>query len=118
MIYVASPYYHPEAKVREHRAKLVTNFVYHALKEKYVVFSPIMYLHDLAVARDLPKDAEFWKGFNVSMIRRAEGMFVLRMIGWETSRGVQHEISLAREINLPITWVDFSNEAFPEGCSI
>jgi hypothetical protein len=114
MIYVASPYTHDSLAVREHRYLLAESYVLSALREGFAAFSPIYYCHKLAVKFDLPGNANFWKKFNNNMMRRADYVHVLQLVGWRESRGVQYELMMAQELGIPIIYVEFHNENFPQ----
>lgn len=118
MEYVASPYTHPDPRVREHRFLTAKRFIVAALNQGMTPFSPIVYLHEIAKEHDLPKDADYWKKFNNQVMRRCESIFVLKMIGWQQSHGVQYEIMMAQELGLKFIWADYTDEVFPEGCSL
>ena len=117
MLYVASPYSHKSKKVEEHRFYMAEFYVASAMLAGEAVFSPIVYCHALALKYTLPGDANYWKKFNNNMMRRAEGIHVLQMIGWRESKGVQYELMMAEELGLPITYVEMREE-FPEGITL
>jgi hypothetical protein len=66
------------------------------------VFSPIVYCHPFAVANKMPVDAEYWMKFNMAFLRKAEALFVLRIQGWEKSKGLQIEMNVAKMLDIPI----------------
>lgn len=106
MIYVASPYSHPDFLIRKSRFLIVEQFVAHCLINlQTAVFSPIVYWHKIAVDYDIPSDAQTWLPFNTNMIRRSESMFVLKLEGWQESKGVKLEMNFAKMLNIPT--VDF-----------
>lgn len=110
MIYIASPYSSglegPAAKRMEEKRYLeVLTFVTLLLTtSKLPVFSPIVYLHPIAVANEgkLGTDARFWAKFNTAFLRKSEAMFVLQLPGWQQSRGVKAEIAMAQLLDIPI----------------
>lgn len=118
MIYVASPYSHKEKRVREHRFLMAEWYVATAMKQQLKVFSPIVYAHALAERYQLPTDAQYWKNFNNAMMRRAEYLNVLDLVGWRESKGVQYELMMAEELGIPIIHVQFPTEKFPEGVEL
>lgn len=115
MIYVASPYTHKDPLVEEHRYLMAETYVVAALKQRIVAFSPIYYCHRLALKFNLPGDAMFWKSFNNTMMRRADAVHVLQLVGWRESKGVQYELMMAQEIGIPVITVEFTDENFPHG---
>lgn len=107
MIYLASPYSHPERHVEVARFKSARQCAAHLTFIRGLdVFSPIVYGHELAVAFDLPTSASVWHRFNTSMLRLATEMYVLKIGGWDTSLGVAEELSQARSLYVPIRYVD------------
>lgn len=115
MIYIASPYSHRDPAIREHRFQMVEKYIVSELRQKMVAFSPIVYAHKMAVEFGLPTDAEYWKGFNNSIIRLCASVTVLRLIGWDKSLGVEYEMQLARELRIPVFFADIEGEVVPNG---
>lgn len=113
MIYVASPYSHKNKIVEEHRFYMAEAYVYTAMKAGWPAFSPIMYCHNLARKFDLPGDANFWKKFNNSMMRKADAVHVLQIMGWRESKGVQYELMMAEELGIPVISVEMREELPP-----
>jgi len=115
MIYVASPYSHKNPIVEDHRFTMAEEYVAACFRQRLVAFSPIYYCHPLSRKLKLPGDYKFWKDFNNTMMRRAEQIHVLQLIGWRESRGVQYELNMAQELCIEIIYVEYTNEPFPEG---
>lgn len=70
------------------------------------VFSPIAYAHPYVVPFSLGTDAKHWHEFNMPFLRRADAVFVLQLTGWEDSAGMKVELSLARQLCIPIIQYD------------
>lgn len=70
------------------------------------VFSPIAYAHPYVVPFSLGTDAKHWHEFNMPFLRRADAVFVLQLAGWEDSAGMKVELSLARQLCIPIIQYD------------
>jgi len=95
MIYLASPYSHPDPLVREARfdgACRATADLVHAGR---AVFSPIVHGHPL-VRFGLPTDWAFWQRFDTEHLWRCDEVLVLQIDGWRESEGVRAEVELAR----------------------
>lgn len=105
MIYLASPYSHPIQRFRDARYLAVERFVAERFG-KQIIFSPILYTHNMAKAHVLPTDAESWRFFNDQMMHLATVMWVLKLHAWQESLGVQHEIAYAKDIGLPIEYIE------------
>ena len=108
MIYVASPYSHPNVSVRQKRYEDVTEFTMGLIKNKVAAFSPIMYLHYAAQQYQMPYDAEWWKEFNRRFIINADYIHVLMLDGWKESLGVKQEILLANELGINVSYSEMS----------
>ena len=106
MIYLASPYTHSDPTIMELRFVHVMK----VLAEKYLrngvpAYSPIVHYHDLAKIYDLPKSHEFWLMHDRAMIDVCSEVHVVRLEGWEQSKGVAAEIAYSNEIGKPIIYV-------------
>ena len=103
MIYLASPYSHDDPAVRLERFEAVCRFAAGLMRSGLVVFSPIAHTHPIAISEDgLPKGWEFWERFDREFLEAADSMVVLMLDGWEESVGVQAEILIAEELELPV----------------
>lgn len=109
MIYLASPYSHPDPVIKKTRFLLVEQCTAGLINQGYLVWSPIVHCYEMALKFQLPDHADFWKQYNFDFIRRCDAMFVLQIEGWQESKGVQMELHLAKEIILPVRFVN------PEG---
>lgn len=110
MIYLASPYTAPTAEGREENFRLAQRATALLIKKGLAVYSPIVHCHDMAERFSFPTDYLFWLKYNNSFIRRAESMFVLKIPGWEKSKGVETEIDLANRAFIPLFGVIFVGE--------
>lgn len=106
MIYLASPYSHKSPAVVERRVELTGRVATDLVLRGLFVYSPIIHWHGLCLQYELPSDAEYWSAFNTNMIRRAEAMYVITIDGWKESIGVRGEISLAKQLGIPLTSVN------------
>lgn len=106
MIYLASPYSHPEATVRDARFHSVCCVAARLMKSGMHVFSPIAHTHPIALAGDLPRGWDYWEAFDRKMIAACDGVLVLRLDGWDKSKGVTAEIAIAKELGKPVAYID------------
>lgn len=104
MIYIASPYSHPDAWMMEERYNAVTRFTAGLLGSGLIVFSPIAHCHELSRQYKLPSTFEFWRKYCLGMLDKADELYVLKLTGWEESRGVQEEIAYASTKGIPLTY--------------
>jgi hypothetical protein len=102
LIYIASPYSHTDKSIEHQRFEMVRKFTAVMLQQRYLVFSPIVYAHEMARVFNLPTDAAYWDAFNMSILRRSDALYLCCLDGWEESKGVQREISTARALYIPV----------------
>jgi hypothetical protein len=106
MIYLASPYSHPDIVVRERRFRDVCHAAVDLIKAGHEVFSPIAHSHAL-VEHGLPTHWSFWETHDRHHLAHCDEVVVLMLEGWYTSVGVQAELRLAKELNKPIRYLEF-----------
>lgn len=108
MIYLASPYSHPDSAVREQRFALTRNYVAAQLALGNALFSPIVYGHQFAELYGFRGDAAAWQPINDEWLRASSRVWVLRLPGWDTSVGVHKEIAQALELDLLVQYKDMA----------
>jgi len=104
MIYLASPYSHFDATVRQARFEAACRAAAALIRRGHVVFSPIAHSHSIA-QHGLPQDWGFWAQQDRRILTACDELWVLMLDGWEHSRGIQAEIALALALGLPIRFV-------------
>jgi hypothetical protein len=113
MLYLASPYSHPDPLEMEYRYEQACKVTAHFLRLSFVVYSPIVHCHQLAKEFSLPTDFLFWQKFCLAMLNKADGLWVLQLDGWQTSKGVNAEIIHAVNSDIPVVYVDM--DEIPHG---
>lgn len=111
-IYLASPYSDPDPSVRSFRYSENVRIVGNLIREGYIVYSPIVHFHMVALQNDLPKGFSFWENINKAMISRAEKLTVLKLPEWDQSLGVQEELAYAQTLRLPIDYYDWQPDSY------
>ena len=106
MIYVASPYSDPDPDVQLKRYFDTMHVVAQLMYQKLPVFSPIVHCHELALRYELPGDAAYWQDYNTAFLRKSIAMYVVCLPGWEVSKGIAQEATLAGQLNIPIHLVN------------
>lgn len=104
LVYLASPYSHPNAEVRDLRFREVNRVAGDLVRLGMQVYSPISHSHAMATEGDLPKSWLFWRAHCYAILRACSRVVVLMQNGWEESVGVQAEIAIAREMGLPVEY--------------
>lgn len=102
MIYVASPYSHPDPIVREQRYDAACAAATVLMRAGHSVFSPIVHGHPLTL-HGLPGDWPFWEPHARWHLERCDEVVVLMLDGWDASQGVQAEIAIATELG-KVVW--------------
>jgi len=105
MIYLASPYSHPDPLVRETRFNATCQATAKLIRTGHAVFSPIVHGHPL-VRFGLPMDWAFWGPHDNEHLQRCEEVLVLRLEGWRESTGIQAELALAAALGKRVGYVD------------
>lgn len=104
MIYLASPYSHPDRLVRERRFRETCRAAAELLSAGQAVFAPIVHGHPL-VNHGVPTDWPFWEQFDRDHLQRCDEVVVLMLDGWRESAGVAAEIRIAGELGKPVRYL-------------
>jgi hypothetical protein len=105
MIFIASPYTHPDYSVRQRRYKRVQEYTHRCMQLGEVVFSPIVYGHVFVQYDERAITSDYWKDFNDHMLMASTSMRVYCLPGWDTSAGVDAEIAYAYRLTIPMEYV-------------
>ena len=106
MIYIAAPYYNSDKAIIQDRMKKIYSVIGYYIKQGIHVTTPL-FMHEIATRFDIPGDYLFWEKYCLDLLWRCDTMIVLRLDGWDVSRGVTGEIAFCNEHNIPIEYVDF-----------
>lgn len=116
-VYVASPYSSDNPFVMNDRFLAVEQFTANLIKDGIHALSPIAMFHRMAERHSLPKDAEYWSDLNYGILKNCDKVYVLKLDGWKTSKGVVKELQWAKELNIPVLFFEseFMKEYTPNG---
>jgi Domain of unknown function (DUF1937) len=101
VIYLASPYSHPDPAVRETRFRAACRAAAALIRAGSIVYAPVVHGHPL-VRYGLPTDWSFWQPSARAFIKRCDELVVLPLPGWESSEGIKAEIANAAELGKPV----------------
>lgn len=104
--YLCSPYTHPDPSVRASRYEAACKAAAKLLLRGEAVFAPIPHSHPIEQHFPKPEGFDFWMHVDLPLVARAEKLIVLKLDGWDTSRGVQREMEYARENGIPIQFME------------
>ena len=105
LVYLACPYSDKKASVRLSRFNSVNKIAAQLMLQGMHIFSPISHTHPIAEAGGLPKGWDFWEGYDRAILATCAKMIVLQLDGWDISKGVQAEITIATELEIPIEYL-------------
>jgi hypothetical protein len=92
IVYLASPYTHKDAAVREWRAVAACKAAAALMRQGLVVFSPVAHSHHVAKFGGVaPCDLDFWMHQDLPMVGKCSAIIVLDLPGWQDSKGVNRE---------------------------
>lgn len=115
IIYLASPYSHPDAAVREERFETICAVSAKLMGRGVHLYSPIAHTHPIAVRGELPTGWDYWEQFDRKLLAACGELWICMMPGWEQSKGIGGEKAIARELGLPIRYLTPTGE-FRDGC--
>lgn len=116
LIYLACPYSSKEPHMLSARWAVANRVAANLMAEGNYIFSPISHTHPIAEVSNgtLPRGWEYWEGFDRQFLNVCKKIIVIRIPGWEESKGVQAEIKIGQELGIPIEYVDFDTTAYTE----
>ena len=102
MIYLAQPYTaEGRPDVVEARWRIAMQVCAAMALRAEDVYSPIAHWHQIAVEHNLPSSAEFWWQHNLHVLDLCDGICILKLMGWERSKGlwieVQHALNTGKK---------------------
>lgn len=105
MIYLASPYSHPDDAIKVARMRAACAAAADLIRKGHAVFSPIAQSHTICEEAGAPNTHEFWMPVDLHILRKCDEVRVLALPGWEKSRGVQEEIAHAYQFGIPVSYI-------------
>jgi len=105
-VYLASPFSHDDAAVRDARRVAACKVAARLMHEGIPVFSPIA--HSCAIEEHFkaPEGFNFWMLQDIPILVCASKLVVLMLDGWRESRGVTRELEIARQFCIPTEYLD------------
>ena len=110
-VYLASPYTPTGTETIADRVSAASKYAAKLMQQGYSVFSPIVHSHYVADHLDdaLRLDHEFWMLQDLAIMRAAAKVIVLRLPGWDRSRGIAREIEAAKKVYIPVEFHDYDS---------
>jgi len=115
-VYLAAPYSDPNPGVRELRYAMTNQFAARLMAAGFAVFSPISQSHEIAryLSPELLMDHEHWMRMDLPILTHASLLVVLKLPGWELSRGVDAELRHARQYGIPTAFMRYDTPVVAE----
>jgi hypothetical protein len=92
LIYLACPYSHIDARVRQSRAHTATRVAAVLHDKGFVVYSPITHTAEIELYSMTRHSYEYWLSLDFVFLDKASWLYVLTLDGWGDSVGIQREI--------------------------
>lgn len=107
-VYLASPYTPTGTETIEDRVNAAYKAAAQLMLEGYTVFSPVAHSHHIADHMDesLRLDHEFWMKQSLDLVSHCNKVIVLKLEGWERSRGIAAEVKKAIGLCIPVEYRD------------
>lgn len=105
VVYLACPYSHPTAELREHRFFQANHAAKWLFNKGYGVISPISQGHAIGQLGGVSGDWAAWEKTDLRMIKAADALIVLNIPGMRESTGVTAEVAFARFHDLPVSYL-------------
>ena len=109
-VYLAIPYNDNSSTLRAYRFAVANQVAAELMQRGYIVFSPISHSHPIAEQCELPKGFEYWQTWNNSFIEWCDVFAVIKLDGWNESRGVRQELEYAKELDKELSFIDYELE--------
>lgn len=102
VIYLASPYSHPDKTIMESRYQAAIDGCAKLIEMGYCPISPIVQSHPVANKHDLGLEFDTWEQIDYELINVCDEVCILDIDGVHESKGVKKEIEYALSRRKPI----------------
>jgi hypothetical protein len=107
-IYLSTPYSHDEEEIKTRRYRASSRMAWRLMQSGYSVFSPISHSHSIEEEVQEREGHDFWMNQDLSYLEDGwtDLLVVMAAEGWRESLGVNREIVVAEDNNIPVEFVD------------
>jgi hypothetical protein len=116
LYYLASPFTNEDPRIQESNRIWVCRKADELIEQGIYCVSPIA--HNLAVIKEsgAPHKTGWdkWREHDLTILRKCDRVIVLKLPGWEKSVGVSEEVKTARELNIPVDYVEMGETYEPQ----
>ena len=105
LVYISAPY--SSAPDKDEHMEFVMRCIgaYMVVNPGEFAVSPLCNHYALAGNPALGTDWAFWKAYSLELLTKCEKMVVLVMHGTDTSVGVHGEVTMAKELGIPVFYL-------------
>lgn len=109
LTFLSCPYTHQDQNIKKVRHHIANTVACELTKQGVLVFSPLT--HNIPIDQiGFKGTCDSWKDFNHTILSKCNRLIVLKLPGWDESKGVAADIAKAKSLNLPIEWMESSHE--------
>ncbi len=110
LIYLACPFRHADPFVRRKRCAAAHYVAAQLFLKGMHVFSPLTHNEILIDIIQDKVPGEHWMQFDLTLLAQCKKLYVLKMDGWEKSKGVAREMAFAHANGIQIQEIDPPDE--------
>lgn len=111
LIYLACPFRHADPIVQRKRCAAAHYVAAQESLQGRHIFSPLTHNEVLMDILNDGLPGEHWMQFDLAILAICKKLYVLKLEGWELSKGVQREIAFAKEHGIAIEEIDPPKES-------
>ena len=105
-VYMAGPYSSQDPAIRHQRFIAHCRAAAYLIERGIPVFSPICQSHPIAEVMERERDHHFWMEVDLPLLAASDRLIVLKLPGWQVSRGVREEMDYARNNSIPVEYME------------
>lgn len=106
LIYLACPFRHADPRVQKKRCAAANYVTAQLSSQGRHVFSPLTHNGILIDILQDTVPGEHWMQFDLAVLAGCKYLFILKMEGWELSKGVQREILFAQQRGILVEGIE------------
>src|SRR5271157_1552196 len=110
LIYLSAPYTTGPDPVEKRQVDIDRATAWLMKDTGAYIFSPITYERPLKDIYGENMSWEFWGPKDAEMVSRCDELWVLQLLNWEASKGVNFEINEARKLGIPVFYININYE--------
>jgi hypothetical protein len=106
LIYLACPFRHVDLSIQRKRTATAHHVAAQLSLKGLHVFSPLTHNETLIDILNDSIPGEHWMQFDLAVLAACKTLYVLKMEGWEASKGVAREIAFAKERGIHVVEIE------------